>query len=85
MNKDYYHLEVDRLSRVEINVSFDHAMGDIDALLKLNNQVVASATSMNNVETLIIEQAIAGTYELVIYGASDQVETQYQVNMLIDD
>jgi hypothetical protein len=68
--QDYYRFTLAAASRVTLQASFTHALGDIDMDLRNSgNTVLQSSTGSSNSETIVRDLA-AGTYYVRVYGFS---------------
>jgi trimeric autotransporter adhesin len=66
--EDYYRFTLAAASRVTLQASFTHALGDIDMDLRNSaNVVLQSSTGVSNSETIVRDLG-AGTYYLHVYG-----------------
>ena len=73
---DWYSLDLIAGTEATVRLLFDHANGDLDAVLyDPDGRSVASGTSVDNNETIEHTPAVSGTYTLSVYGVDTERST----------
>jgi len=83
---DVFRLDVTAGARIDARIAFAHAAGDLDMALFVGNTdggPIARADSATDDEALVVENAAAGTYFLVVLGYSGATNT-YDALVTVD-
>jgi hypothetical protein len=83
---DIFRLDVSAGSRIAAAIAFSHAAGDLDVALyagSLSGTAVAKSDSAADGESVVVENASAGSYYFVIYGYNGAVNA-YDVLVTVD-
>ena len=81
-NMDYYSFDVAAPSRLELRVTFNHSIGDIDLELRdASENIVRSGGSSTNNEVITIDQLDPGRYYIELFGFGGQIENSYTINL----
>ena len=82
-DQDFYVFEVNEVSDVEVNVLFDHDLGDIDvSLFDEAMEPIDSSASSNDDETLQADALESGRYFIFVRGFG-MVENSYEFDVTI--
>jgi hypothetical protein len=83
---DIFRLDVVAGARIAASIAFTHAAGDLDVALyagSLAGTAIAKSDSATDDESIVVENAAAGTYYFVVYGYNGAVNT-YDALVTVD-
>jgi hypothetical protein len=83
MDKDFYAIQINQASDIQVNAFFRHANGDIDIRVKnAQGDILADSVSSSDIEQISLRNLQAGTYYLEVFPfGSTFVGNQYRVEI----
>ena len=80
-NTDFYLINLEETSDLEILVNFTHSEGDLDiSLVEANGESLALGVSSNDNERIFVESLPANSYYLIVYGFAGS-ENSYSISV----
>jgi V8-like Glu-specific endopeptidase len=81
-NDDYFRFAAGASGTLNLGLSFNHSLGDVDvALLNAAGTVIASSTGTTNTETIIFGLTRGSTYGIRVYGYQGATNPSYTMTL----